>query len=64
MGWSDDAAENRALWTTSNAEYTDRKALEAWSCEPSRGTWDIPDAERGVFGGADAGAVDPLRARR
>jgi SAM-dependent methyltransferase len=53
MGWSDDAAKNRALWTRTNAEYTDRKALEAWHREPSWGIWHLPDAELGVFGDVD-----------
>jgi len=29
MGWSDDAAKNRATWTKSNAEYTDARARDA-----------------------------------
>jgi len=50
MGWSDDAAKNRALWTRSNAEYTDRKALAAWNEEPRWGIWRIPETELGVIG--------------
>ena len=45
-----DAVSNRALWTKTNAEYTDRKALEAWQREPSWGIWHIPDRELEVFG--------------
>jgi SAM-dependent methyltransferase len=50
MDWSDDAAANRELWTKTNTEYTDGKALESWNREPSWGIWKIPDAELGVFG--------------
>jgi SAM-dependent methyltransferase len=50
MGWSEDAASNRALWTKTNAEYTDRAALGAWNREPSWGIWKVPDAELGIFG--------------
>ena len=53
MGWSDDAAVNRELWTKTNSEYTDRAALGAWRREPSWGVWHIPDAELGVFGDVD-----------
>jgi SAM-dependent methyltransferase len=50
MGWSEDAARNRELWTKANADYTDRKALSSWEREPSWGIWKIPDAELGVLG--------------
>jgi SAM-dependent methyltransferase len=53
MGWSEDAARNRSAWTKSNAEYTDRSALESWRGEPHWGVWHIPDAELGVFGDVD-----------
>jgi SAM-dependent methyltransferase len=50
MGWSEDAARNRELWTRTNAEYTDRSARAAWEREPSWGIWRIPDSELGVLG--------------
>jgi SAM-dependent methyltransferase len=53
MGWSDDAARNRDVWTKTNADYTDGKALSAWEREPSWGIWHIPDAELQVFGDVD-----------
>ena len=53
MGWSEDAAKNRELWTKTNAEYTDGKALAAWQREPSWGIWHIPDRELEVFGDVD-----------
>jgi len=53
MGWPEDAAKNRELWTKTNAEYTDGKALAAWQREPSWGIWHIPDRELEVFGDVD-----------
>jgi len=49
MGWSEDAATNRALWTKSNAAHTDATA-SSWQAEPRRGLWRIPEAELGVLG--------------
>jgi SAM-dependent methyltransferase len=56
MGWSEDAARNRAAWTKANAEYTDSKALSSWNGEAHWGIWRIPDAELGIFG--DVGGLD------
>jgi len=50
MGWSEDAARNRDVWTKSNAEYTDRRALASWNEAPRWGMWKAPDAELGIFG--------------
>src|SRR5262249_40905370 len=50
MDWRSDAAANRDVWTRTNAEYTDRRALAAWEREPSRGHLHLPDAELQVFG--------------
>ena len=51
MGWSDDAAENRAVWTRSNAEYTDARARDAWAvAEIEWGIWDVPESDVGVLG--------------
>ena len=49
--WADDAARNRELWTTTNAEYTAGQAVRAWArTEVLWGLWKIPDAELGVLG--------------
>jgi SAM-dependent methyltransferase len=53
MGWSEDAARNRELWTRANLEYTDRHARDAWSAEPYWGIWHIPEAELGILGDVD-----------
>jgi len=58
MGWSEDAARNRDLWTKSNAEYTDARALESWRGEPHWGIWRIPDTELGVLG--DVSGLDAV----
>jgi SAM-dependent methyltransferase len=41
---------NVAIWTKNNAEYTDRKAAEAWARELNWGVFGIPEAEVGVLG--------------
>ena len=47
---SDDAARNRAVWTRSNAQYTDAKAREAWTAEEiTWGVWGVPESELGVL---------------
>ena len=51
MGWSEDAAQNRDLWTKSNAEHTDANALASWGREPKWGMWNHPD-ELGIFDAA------------
>jgi len=48
--FSEDASRNRDVWTKSNAEYTDRKALASWNAEPAWGMWKAPEAELGVLG--------------
>ena len=50
MGWSEDAARNRELWTKTNSEYTDGSALRSWRAEPSRGVWHVPESELQIFG--------------
>ena len=51
MGWSDDAAKNRALWTESNREYTDENAADNWALdEISWGIWGIDESELNVLG--------------
>jgi SAM-dependent methyltransferase len=50
MGWSDDAAKNRDVWTQANAEYTDGKALASWSDPTHWGMWKAPEAELDIFG--------------
>lgn len=51
MGWSEDAARNRDLWTKTNAEYTDAQAARKWAQdEVTWGIWGIPESEFGVLG--------------
>jgi SAM-dependent methyltransferase len=51
MAWSDDAAKNRALWTQSNAEYTDANAATNWALdEISWGVWGVDESELNVLG--------------
>jgi SAM-dependent methyltransferase len=51
MGWSDDAARNRDVWTRANAQYTDEQAREKWAAaEISWGVWDVPESELRVLG--------------
>ena len=46
----DYVAVNRESWTQANAEYTDRKAREAWSQdEVTYGKWSIPESELRVL---------------
>jgi SAM-dependent methyltransferase len=54
MGWSSDAAGNRALWTKSNAEHYDAHASQAWARdEIDWGVWRIPESQVGVIGDVD-----------
>jgi SAM-dependent methyltransferase len=54
MGWSEDAARNRDLWTESNAEYADRSAETNWALdEVSWGIWGIDESEVNVLGNVD-----------
>jgi SAM-dependent methyltransferase len=54
MGWSEDAARNRELWTQSNAEYADRNAEVNWALdEISWGIWGIDESELNVVGDVD-----------
>ena len=55
----DYVAANRAVWTASNAEYTDGKALEVWQKdEITWGMWDVPERELHVLG--DLGGLDVI----
>ena len=50
MGWSDDAAVNRELWTKTNSEYTDENAETNWALdEISWGIWGIDESELNVL---------------
>src|SRR5207253_349025 len=50
MNWSEPLARNIALWTRSNAEYTDEAAERAWASEEiTWGVWSLPEAEIGVL---------------
>ena len=51
MTSADDVARNVALWTSSNAEYMDRAARDAWTQdEITWGTWAIRESELEVLG--------------
>jgi len=50
---------NRAVWTTTNAAYTDGKALERWALDDIVwGMWDIPEGEVGALG--DVSGLDVI----
>jgi SAM-dependent methyltransferase len=54
MGWSEDAARNRELWTKSNAEFTGEQAARKWAQdEITWGMWQVPEAELQIFGDVD-----------
>jgi SAM-dependent methyltransferase len=51
MDWRSDAAKNAALWTQSNAEYTDENAETNWALdEISWGIWGIDESALNVLG--------------
>jgi SAM-dependent methyltransferase len=59
MGWSEDAARNRDLWTKNNAAYTGEQAARAWAAdEITWGMWHVPEAELGVLG--DVAGLDAV----
>jgi SAM-dependent methyltransferase len=46
MNWSNDAARNRELWTTSNAQHTNANARDHWAAgEITWGVWSVPEAD-------------------
>jgi SAM-dependent methyltransferase len=45
MADPDYVAVNRESWTKANAEYTDRRARDAWEEEITWGQWHIPESE-------------------
>jgi SAM-dependent methyltransferase len=50
MDWRKDAAKNAALWTQSNAEYTDENAETNWALDDiSWGIWGIDESELNVL---------------
>ena len=54
MGWRSDAERNRALWTQTNADYTDANAETNWALdEISWGIWGIDESELNVIGDVD-----------
>ena len=56
MGWSEDAARNRELWTKTNASYTDAQAAAKWAeTEVTWGLCGVPDSELGAPLGDVAG---------
>jgi SAM-dependent methyltransferase len=51
MDWRNDAARNAALWTQTNAEYTNDSAATNWSLEEiSWGIWAVDESELHVLG--------------
>jgi SAM-dependent methyltransferase len=51
MDWRNDAARNAALWTQTNAEYTNDSAATNWSLdEISWGIWAVDESELRVLG--------------
>ena len=54
MGWSEDAARNRDVWTRANAQYTDEEARRKWAAdEITWGVWDLPESELQILGDVD-----------
>jgi len=59
MGWRRDAEKNAALWTQSNAEYTDEHAAVNWALDDiSWGIWGIDESELNVLG--DVAGLDVI----
>ncbi len=59
MGWSEDAARNRDLWTTTNEAYTDEQAARKWAqAEITWGVWDAPESELQILG--DVSGLDAV----
>ena len=51
MGWSEDAARNRVVWTKANADYTDEEARRKWAAEAiTWGVWGVPESELRILG--------------
>jgi SAM-dependent methyltransferase len=51
MGWPEDAARNRDVWTKANADYTDDEARRKWAAdEISWGVWGVPELELRILG--------------
>ena len=51
MGWSEDVARNRDVWTRANAQYTDEQARRKWAAdEITWGVWDRPESELEILG--------------
>ncbi len=51
MKLSEEAQRNRRVWTKANAEYTDRRAAEAWATpEIEWGMWGVPESELRAIG--------------
>ena len=59
MSESEYVARNRALWTQTNAEYTDGAAERAWSDRPfTWGVFGVPEIELGALG--DVAGLDVI----
>jgi SAM-dependent methyltransferase len=61
MSHADDALKNREVWTRANAEYTDRRAAEAWAKdEIDWGMFSGPESELNTLGDVDGKDVIEL----
>jgi SAM-dependent methyltransferase len=61
MSHADDALKNREVWTKANAEYTDRRAAEAWAKdEIDWGMFSGPESELNTLGDVDGKDVIEL----
>jgi len=61
MSHAEDALKNREVWTKANAEYTDRRARQAWASEEiDWGMFSGPEAEIGALGDVRAKDVIEL----
>jgi SAM-dependent methyltransferase len=59
MGWPEDAARNRELWTKNNAEFAAEEALRKWTAaEITWGTWALPESELQILG--DVAGLDAV----
>ena len=59
MSEPDYVVANRAVWTATNAEYTDGRALQGWlKAEVTWGIWGVPESELGAFG--DVAGLDVI----
>jgi SAM-dependent methyltransferase len=59
MSIGEDARRNREVWTKANAEYTDRRAADAWAKEEiDWGMFSVPESEVGALRDVELGGRD------